>query len=551
MTRWIPRVGLALLALAFSAPADAGNPVGVDPKPNLVVRKVSVFGNALFNFSAEFGAFNIQTAFGEGEKEFALAPGIYHVTETLPTGWTQVSNGCKTVVVPAPPAKVTCEVVNMMMMGMQSARVHVKKYLDGKPATAAAANNYAFPMKASWQEPNAAPKSETYTLGPDSYVADSAPLMQGSKFLTSELTNDISPSSKVLPPNCDCEPGKFQLIGYSVSDVSFADAADNPISPSPLPFNNVTADLWVVVHNKTCVKPGWLKVIKQTTGGDDGTFTFGITSTPPVQPASFSITTTGGVGFKTLELPAGTYEIAEDDAPGWTEFSSTCESVVVEPGKFVTCTVVNKPRAYYGEIRGRKCQDVNGDGNLADCKPLAGWTIYLDTNKNGSLDPGEVSTTTNANGRYRFQNLPTGTYVVREVLKPGWIQTFPASGKHQVTLSAGQVVKGKNFGNLKCDYGRIGGVKFEDKNCNGWRDHGEQGLANWTIVLKRVGSATQVTTTTNHLGEYEFDNLAPGTYLVTEVQKTGWIQTTLPHPPIVVKWGSNIDDVDFGNRRVW
>lgn len=547
MTRWLPRIGLALVAWAAVAPADAGaaNPPAAT---NLAVRKVSVFGNAKFQFTGSngIGNFEIQTAFGEGVKEFALPPGIYHITETVPDGWQQASNGCSTVVVPAAPAKVTCEVVNMMMMGMQGVRAHIKKYLDGKPATTDAAKGYAFPMSATWKEPTAAQTTQTYTLGPDSYIVDTQPLAQGSFFVTSEVTNDLDPASKVLPLNCNCEPGKYQLLGYSVSNVSFADAATKPVSPAPLPFNDLTTDVWVIVHNKSCLSPGWMKVIKLTNSGD-GTFTF--TSDKP-ELAPFSITTAGGLGFKLLQVPAGTYDIDEQYTPGWTEVSSTCDAVTVEPGKVTVCTVTNKKAVYFGEIRGRKCQ-VTTPGGLKDCTPLAGWTIYIDRNNNGSLDPGEPSDVTNANGRYRFQNLVPGNYIVREVHKAGWVQVYPASGSHLVTVQPGQIVKQKNFGNLKCDFGRIGGVKFDDRNCNGWRDPGEQGLANWTIVLKRVGTNTQQTTTTNAKGEYEFNNLAPGTYIVTEVQKNGWIQTTPNPAPVVVTWGTDVDDLDFGNRRLW
>ncbi|MGE3844875.1 MAG: collagen binding domain-containing protein [Vicinamibacterales bacterium] len=547
MSRWLPRIGLALVAWAAAAPADAGaaNPAAAT---NLVVRKVSVFGNNTFKFTGSngIGNFEIKTAFGEGVKEFALPPGIYQISETVPDGWQQVSNGCHHIVIAPGSQKITCEIVNMMMMGMQGVRVHIKKYLDGKPATTDSAKGYAFPMTATWKEPTGPQTTQPYTLAPDSYIVDTQPLAQGSFFTTSEVTNDLDPTSKVFPRDCDCPPGKYQLVGYSVSSVSFADAAASPVSPSPLPFHNLTGDVWVVVHNKSCLSPGWLKVIKLTTSGD-GTFNF---TSDKAAIGPFSITTTGGFGFKVLEVPAGTYDIVEQYTPGWTTVNSTCEDVVVEPGKTAVCTVTNKKAVYYGEIRGRKCQ-VTTKGGLQDCIPLEGWKIYLDRNNNGSFDPGEPSDLTNAKGRYRFQNLVPGNYVVREVPKAGWVQVYPASGAYHVTVQPGQIVKNKNFGNLKCDYGRIGGVKFEDKNCNGWRDPGEGGLANWTIVLKRVGTNTQLTTTTNAKGEYVFDNLAPGTYLVTEVQKNGWIQTTPNPAPIVVTWGTDLDDVNFGNRRLW
>ena len=78
---------------------------------------------------------------------------------------------------------------------------------------------------------------------------------------------------------------------------------------------------------------------------------------------------------------------------------------------------------------------------------LAGWSIYLDQNQNGRLDPVERSTTTDQNGNYAFTNLVAGSYTVAEVPQPGWVQTAPTTGTYQVTVSAGQVVSGIDFGN--------------------------------------------------------------------------------------------------------
>ncbi len=58
---------------------------------------------------------------------------------------------------------------------------------------------------------------------------------------------------------------------------------------------------------------------------------------------------------------------------------------------------------------------------------LEGWTIYLDLNNNGRLDPGEPTATTDASGKYSFTGLPAGQYTVAEVQRTGWQQTAPAS----------------------------------------------------------------------------------------------------------------------------
>jgi parallel beta-helix repeat protein len=80
--------------------------------------------------------------------------------------------------------------------------------------------------------------------------------------------------------------------------------------------------------------------------------------------------------------------------------------------------------------------------------PLEGVTIYLDLNESGELDTGDISTTTNTEGQYSFTGLPADTYIVREVLPDGWLQTFPAGdGSHIVELDSDEIVYDINFGN--------------------------------------------------------------------------------------------------------
>jgi hypothetical protein len=79
-----------------------------------------------------------------------------------------------------------------------------------------------------------------------------------------------------------------------------------------------------------------------------------------------------------------------------------------------------------GEIHGSVFHDLNSNHSWDSTEPpLAGWTVFLDQNHNGMLDPGEVSTTTDASGAYAFTGLPAGSYTVAEVLQNGWVQTYP------------------------------------------------------------------------------------------------------------------------------
>src|SRR5882724_7742238 len=79
-----------------------------------------------------------------------------------------------------------------------------------------------------------------------------------------------------------------------------------------------------------------------------------------------------------------------------------------------------------GLIAGIQWEDRDADGVVdAGEPPLAGWTVYLDGNNNGRLDPGEAATTTDAAGAYRFDGLPPGPYTVATVSPGGYDQSSP------------------------------------------------------------------------------------------------------------------------------
>ncbi|MGA9115561.1 MAG: SdrD B-like domain-containing protein [Bacteroidota bacterium] len=157
---------------------------------------------------------------------------------------------------------------------------------------------------------------------------------------------------------------------------------------------------------------------------------------------------------------------------------------------------------------------------------------------------GSIITTTTG-GSYAFTHLPPGTYTVSEAVPRNCNQTFPPSGTHTVTIAAGQVVSNVNFGNWCDSLGSICGTKFKDLDGSGTRDEGEPGLENWQINLTGTASATAWTDTGGH---YCFDQLAPGSYTVSEVLQYGWRATTPESRNTTLTWGEDVR-VDFGNWR--
>ena len=159
-----------------------------------------------------------------------------------------------------------------------------------------------------------------------------------------------------------------------------------------------------------------------------------------------------------------------------------------------------------GSISGMKFNDIDGDGtNDGGSDPgLAGWTIELDKDANGTVD---ATTVTGPGGTYSFTGLTAGTYRIREVGQVGWIQTTVNPG--DVSVVSGTNSTGNNFGNFQL--GAISGMKFNDIDGDGTNDGGsDPGLAGWTIQLDKDANGTvDATTVTGPGGTYSFTGSPP------------------------------------------
>lgn len=103
--------------------------------------------------------------------------------------------------------------------------------------------------------------------------------------------------------------------------------------------------------------------------------------------------------------------------------------------------------------------------------------------------------------------------------------------------------------NITCPTtGKITGMKFNDRNKNGVRNPGEEGLAGWTIVLRQNGNVVR-STVTDANGNYTFENVTPGTYRIREVHQNGWKRKTKNPSPYTIKPGSWFSGIDFGNAQ--
>ncbi len=163
-----------------------------------------------------------------------------------------------------------------------------------------------------------------------------------------------------------------------------------------------------------------------------------------------------------------------------------------------------------------------------DEPPLAGVVIQLRDATGRVID----TTQTDASGRYTFDGLAPGEYQVFEEQPDGFYQggqTVGSGGGRVlgddllgVTIPAGQDLVDYDFCELPPS--SISGVVYVDANHDCVRDEDEAPLEGVVIQLRDTLGNVLRTTKTNSDGEYHFDELAPGEYVIFEEQPDGFFQ---------------------------
>jgi hypothetical protein len=270
-----------------------------------------------------------------------------------------------------------------------------------------------------------------------------------------------------------------------------------------------------------------------------------------------TVLTASDGSFEFSGLEAGVYTITEVVPLGWHATRPWSVNVTIHSGDNEKVLFMN---VYWGTVWGYKFYDKNLNGTMDPNEPgLSGWTIVL----NGTRDDGThiyETCITNETGYYAFTDIQPGNYTIDEIPVPTWQATTHLPFEFSVG-GGGAFDLQFNIGNIQ--YAKIWGYKFLDTYSktypfwpNGVFDPGEYGLGNWEITLD--GWTTdgvhvhEVVYTDNidNIGYYEFDNLLPGTYTISETLLAGYWATTQLSTTIVIypfPLGPVTKHIDFGN----
>ncbi|MGB9753387.1 SdrD B-like domain-containing protein [Roseiflexus castenholzii] len=231
-------------------------------------------------------------------------------------------------------------------------------------------------------------------------------------------------------------------------------------------------------------------------------------------------TTTTITGFYTFDnLRPGTYTVSETQPAAYNDGRDRVGTAGGDLSNDQVSTIV----------LGAGVDAANYD--FGELGTFVSGVVWIDTDRDGTLDGGEsgrlggvtitlrdslgnvVSTTTTlADGSYRFDNLPAGNYTIEQTQPTGYGSSTPNTLSVTVPLTG---LTDQNFGET---VSTLSGFVYVDSDNDGVFDTGESGIGGVTVTL--LDSLGNVVSTTLTLadGSYRFENLLAGTYTISETQ---------------------------------
>ena len=138
--------------------------------------------------------------------------------------------------------------------------------------------------------------------------------------------------------------------------------------------------------------------------------------------------------------------------------------------------------------------------------------------------PSDIAVNANASGRAITASIETAAMMMSGAGQgPESIDSNPETGFIELgplPINAASLFSAEPAAALS-----ICGMVFNDLKGEGPRTKEKTGIAGWTLILKSEGKE-DLQTVSDEMGQYSFENLAPGKYALTQVTQEGWNQTS-------------------------
>jgi hypothetical protein len=188
-------------------------------------------------------------------------------------------------------------------------------------------------------------------------------------------------------------------------------------------------------------------------------------------------------------------------------------------------------------LSGTVFEDLNVDNHQQTGEPgIADVGLTLYELIDGNYVSTDMTTTSDADGNYKFEELLPGTYRVIETQPYGYLSVGNTPGTvggatrgvvttvdilSSINLDGGEDSIHNDFAEtLPAD---LSGYVYHDANNNGTMDPGEEGIEGVLLVVERLSDHAQIDVYSEFDGYWWVGGLMPGEYKVTEVQPAGYL----------------------------